>query len=186
MDEIVILLLAGGEASRLPGKLERAIDGQPMLARCYERVRATGWPVYVAAKGSFSRALDAQIDAPMILDRRPHGGPLRAFLDACAAIHARHVFAIAADQPELDAAVLQRLYAALQAGDEAAVPRHDGAIEPLAALYDRGAALREAFDLGAAGNGAMRDLVARLDARFVECEARYFRNVNRPEDLLAR
>jgi molybdopterin-guanine dinucleotide biosynthesis protein A len=184
MDEIAVLLLAGGQASRFPGKLERKIDGEPMLTRCYRHVRATGWPVYVAAKGAFPPALDAQIDAPMILDRRPHGGPLRAFLDACAAIFARRVFAIAADQPELDARVLQHLCAAWQAGDEAVVPQHGGSIEPLAALYDRRAALREALDLRT--GGAMRDLVARLAARFVACDAKYFHNVNRPEDLLDR
>jgi molybdopterin-guanine dinucleotide biosynthesis protein A len=53
MDSTAIVLLAGGEARRFPGKLEFGVAGRPMLAHCYDRVRATGWPVFIAAKGSF-------------------------------------------------------------------------------------------------------------------------------------
>jgi len=63
------------------------------------------------------------------------------------------------------------------------VPQHDGKIEPLAAAYDRRAALREGFELRSSPKHGVRDLVARLRARFVECPGDYFHNVNRPEDL---
>jgi molybdopterin-guanine dinucleotide biosynthesis protein A len=183
MVSTAVVLLAGGEALRFPGKLEHRIDGSPMLARCYDRVRAQGWPIYIAGKASFSRELDARLAAPLVIDRRPGGGPLRAFLDACAMVRAEHVFAIAADQPKLDAAVLRQLAAAWQRGDEAVVPAHDGEIEPLAALYDRKAVLREGFELRTAGKAAMRHLIDRLAARFVPCDAQHFHNVNRREDL---
>ncbi len=181
MDSVAILLLAGGEARRFPGKLAHAIDGEPMLVRCFRRLRETGRPVYVAAKGSFPRDIDAAIEGPMIVDRRPGCGPLAAFLDACCTIEAERVFAVAADQPNLEAAVLDRIAAAWQPGDEAVVPEHAGGIEPLAALYDRTAALREGFELR--GKGAMRDLIERLAARFVSCDAQSFHNVNEIGDL---
>jgi len=183
-DSTAIVLLAGGRARRFPGKLEHRIDGRPMLAGCYERMRAAGWPVYVSAQGSFSRELDAEIDAPLLVDRLTGAGPLRAFLGACALIAQRQVFAVAADQPQLDAAVLRELVEHRQHGDEAVVPEHDGATEPLAALYDRIAVLRAGYELRANGKSAMRDLIALLRTRFVSCKAKYFRNVNRPEDLL--
>ena len=154
-----------------------------MLARCYERVRAAGWPVYIACKGSFSRELDARLDAPFLIDRRPGRGPLTAFLSACTAIGAERIFAIAADQPRLDARVLQRLSASWEPGDEAVVPEHDGTIEPLAALYARRAVLREGSDLCRRGKGAMRDLIAGLATRRVALDAEYFQNINRFEDL---
>lgn len=179
-----VVILAGGEARRFPRKLEHRIDGSPMLARCYENVRAAGWPVYVAGKASFSRELDARLAAALLIDRRPGEGPLRAFLDACTMVRAQRVFAVAGDQPQLDAAVLRRLAASWRPGDEAVVPTHDGAIEPLASCYDRKAVLREGFELRSAGKAAMRDLIDRLAARFVPFEARYFHNVNRREDLL--
>lgn len=182
MTETAVLLLAGGQARRFPGKLEHRIDGRPMLARCYHHVRQAGWPVFLAAAGSFSRELDRQIDAPMLVDRRPGRGPFIAVVDGCATIRAERVFAIAADQPELGAPLLQRLAAAWEDGDEAVVPEHDGILEPLAALYDRRAVLSAAFELRA-GRGAMHDLLARLRVRRVACDAGQFKNVNRREDL---
>lgn len=183
MDSVAIVLLAGGAASRFPGKLEYPLDGRPLLARSFDRLRASGYPVYVAARGSFSSQLDAQIDAPLLVDRHPGTGPLYAFLDACAVIRAERLFAVAADQPNVDAALVTRLNAAWRQGDEAVVPWHDDNIEPLAAVYDRRAALREGFGLRAPRNHAVRDLVAQLRARFVPCTSEYFHNVNRPEDL---
>jgi molybdopterin-guanine dinucleotide biosynthesis protein A len=182
-ENLAVLLLAGGEARRFPGKLERIVDGAPMLVRCYECLGAAGWPVWIAGKASFPLELDASIPAPLIVDRRPGKGPLRAFLDACTMLRADRVFAIAADQPNLDARVLHRLVAAWRPGDEAVVPSHDNAIEPLAALYDRKAALREGFELRASGRSAMRDLIGRLAARFVPFDSRCFHNVNYAKDL---
>jgi molybdopterin-guanine dinucleotide biosynthesis protein A len=183
MDSVAILLLAGGAASRFPGKLERQIEGRPMLARSFDRLRASGHPVYIAAQGSFPSRLDAQLDAPLLVDRHPGAGPLYALLDACAAIRAGRIFAVAADQPNLDAGLVARLTAAWREGDEAIVPQHDGNIKPLAAVYDRRAALRVGFELRAPRNHAVRDLVARLRTQFLPCASEYFHNVNRPEDL---
>jgi molybdenum cofactor guanylyltransferase len=179
-----VVLMAGGRAQRFPGKLEHCIEGRPLLLRCYDRVRSAGWPVVVATNGSVSRELDAALEAPMVIDRRPGEGPLSALLGVCAAIRARRLFAIAADLPQIDAAVLGELADAWRPGDEAVVPEHDGTIEPLAALYERCALLREGFELRARGKHAMRDAIERIATRFVPLSARYFRNVNRPEDLV--
>ena len=183
MVEMAIVLLAGGEATRFPDKLEQRVDGKPMLERAYAGVRATGWPVYVATKGSFSRALDAKLEAPLLIDRKPRRGPLQAFLGACAMIRAQRIFAVAADQPRMDERVLHRLAAAWEDGDEAVVPSDDAGIEPLAALYDRAAALHYGFELRHRTTAGMRDLIARLATRFVRFKTEHFLNVNRPEDL---
>ncbi|HVN70099.1 MAG TPA: molybdenum cofactor guanylyltransferase [Candidatus Binatia bacterium] len=178
-----VVLLAGGEATRFPGKLEHRLEGRPMVAHLYERVRALGTAVYIAGNGSFSRETDAMLDAPLIVDRKPRRGPAEALLSACALVRADRIFALAADQPNLDAGVLERLRASWQSGDEAVVPEHDGRIEPLAALYDRRALLREGFELLRGGDRSMRALVARVAARFVAFEGRFFHNVNRSSDL---
>lgn len=184
MAEAAILLLAGGHARRFPGKLERAIDGEAMIVRVYRALRAAPWPLYVAANGSFSPDVDARLDAPFLIDRRPDRGPLGAIASACSAIGVARIFAVAADQPRLDARVLERLLAAWRPGDEAVVPEHDGRIEPLAALYARSAVLREAFALLRGGNASMHRLIERLAARFVPMDGAQFKNVNRPTDLL--
>ncbi len=182
-ESTVIVLLAGGEARRFPGKLEAPIDGEPMILHCYRNLRATGLPIYVAAKERFSPDVDARLDAALLIDREPGGGPLRAFASACDRIRAERCFAVAADQPRLDASVLRQLLVAWRPGDEAVVPVHDERIEPLAALYDRAAVVREDPRLRRDGKAAMHDLVERVAARFVRIEANYFHNVNRPSDV---
>ena len=57
-------------------------------------------------------------------------------------------------------------------------------IEPLAALYDRRAILREGSTLLRGGRSAMHALVERLTARFVPLDKCYFHNVNREADLV--
>lgn len=154
-----------------------------MIVRVFQRLSRGRWPVYVAAKGSFAPAVDAALAAPLLIDRWPPRGPLMALLSACPFVAADRIFAVAADQPQLEPGVLERLAAAWKPGDEAAVPEHAGAIEPLAALYDRCALLREGPRLRRTGRVAMRDLIAAVATRFVPIESRYFCNVNARSDL---
>ncbi|HEX3369915.1 MAG TPA: molybdenum cofactor guanylyltransferase [Candidatus Cybelea sp.] len=180
-----IVLLAGGRSRRFPGKLEREAGGGAMILRVFEHLRPFESPIYVAGKSSFSPQVDARLEAPLLIDRMPARGPLSAFLGACATIRADRLFAIAADQPALESRVLDELCAAWEAGDEAVVPEHDGRLEPLAALYDRYAVLRESIGLRRRGCMAMRDLLGRLAVRTLPADGRYFVNVNRPGDLAA-
>jgi len=183
MDDAAVLLLAGGNARRFPGKLERTVEGEPMIVRSYRRLRASPWPVYVAAKGSFPAPIDAALDAPLLIDRRPGDGPLAALHSACSLIASPWIFAIAADMPHFEVDILNALAFAQREGDEAVVPQHDGRIEPLAALYERRAILREGSALLRGGRSAIRELVARTAARFVPLDKFYFYNVNREADL---
>lgn len=179
--DIAIAILAGGRATRFPGKLERAIGGRPMLAGVYEGAVATGWPVYLVGTPPLLPSIEG-IDARTIADSAPGTGPLQALAAACAAIEEPRVLALAGDEPNVDAALLRELVRCWVTGDEAVVPRHDGGIEPLAALYDRRAVLRE--NTAAAGAGAsMHALIQRLRVRYVPTPQRYFANVNTPDDF---
>jgi molybdopterin-guanine dinucleotide biosynthesis protein A len=182
MPEAAIVILAGGAATRFPGKLEREIDGTPLLLRVYHRLRGSR-RVFVAGRGGFSGDVDAKLACPVIVDRWPGRGPLAALVSACGAIEATRVFAIAADLPNVDAALLDDLDAAFRDGDQAVVPRHAGGDEPLAALYDRAAVLEHGYALLEAGRRSMRDLLARLHVRFVTSGSERFLNVNTPADL---
>ena len=75
-------------------------------------------------------------------------------------------------------------------GDEALVPYRmiEGKrqIEPLAAIYAREPFVREGLPVLLAGNGALRDVIDRLSARYVEIDdERVFANVNTPDDYAA-
>jgi molybdopterin-guanine dinucleotide biosynthesis protein A len=155
-----VVLLAGGEATRFPGKLERDAGGEPLLLRVYRNVRGT-WPVYIAAKGSFPAEIDARLECPVLVDRWPTRGPLAALLSACGALREDRIFAVAADLPQVDRALL----------------------EPLAALYDLRALLEAGFAAFSQGRAAMHDLVERLRTRFVPIPGGALLNVNFPADL---
>ncbi|MGA8532524.1 MAG: molybdenum cofactor guanylyltransferase [Candidatus Tumulicola sp.] len=182
-DDAAIVLLAGGMATRFPGKLAQPIDGEPMLQRVYRNARATGLPVYVAGSVQFGPAGAARPDAPILADRWPGGGPLRALFSACQSIAYARVFALAADEPQVGPALIRRLVAAWRAGDEAVVPVHGKRIEPLAALYVRNAVLRETGALLADGNESMRALLNAIQARLVTVSPSHFANVNTPGDF---
>jgi molybdopterin-guanine dinucleotide biosynthesis protein A len=100
------------------------------------------------------------------------------------------VFAVAGDAPFIDAAFIDTLEARIEPGDEAIVPRRvrDGqaAIEPLAALYERDAFLREGLPVLSGGHGKLGMVIDRLKTRFVDVEDdRVFANVNTPDEYHA-
>ncbi len=181
--DAAIVILAGGMASRLPGKLEREIGGEPLLVRVFERLGGR-WPIAIAARGGFPPELDERLACPVVIDRWPGAGPLGALVSAAGALRAPRIFAVAGDLPLIERTALERLDAAWTPQDEAVVYRHDGRLEPLAALYDRAALLREGFALLREGKGAMQALIERLRSRIISGDDRWFLNVNTPEDLL--
>jgi len=179
---LAIVILAGGRATRFPGKLEAPIDGMPLLARVYDNLRASA-PVVIAGAGTFSPELDAKLDCPIVVDRWPHRGPLGGLLSACGELQASRIFAVAGDAPHVNAGVLQTLLERSSESDEAVVPIHDGVREPLAALYDREALLREGFDVLHEGSASMHALLDRLLVCEVPLARAFFTNINTTADL---
>jgi molybdenum cofactor guanylyltransferase len=177
------LVLAGGRATRFPGKLESVIDGEPMLLRVCRNAADTGLPLYVAGGGPFADTIASRAGAVQLPDRWPGAGPLRALQSAFEALHCDWVFVLAGDQPRTAPSLFRTLAGNYDSGIEAIVPEHDGRIEPLAALYRRRAALREARALAGGRDESMHALIARLKGRFVEVDAAQFINVNTPADL---
>lgn len=191
---IGVCILAGGEATRLPGKLFLDAGDVPMLVRVYRNV-SLGRETWISAKGALPAEIDAALDAPMVVDRWTRRGPLSGLLSTMSAMRTEWVFACAGDAPFVDAAFVDRLAAHLTAADaepglEAIVPAHDEAgrrIEPLAALYRREAFLREGLPVLLAGEGALRLVIERLKAKFVPVpeDDRALANVNTPQDYAA-
>ncbi len=184
-----VAILAGGEATRLRGKLELPAGDAPLVLRVLRNVRADRETV-VACKGSFAPALDARLDVPLVVDRWTRRGPLAAFLSALAALRTPRVFALAGDAPFVDGAFLERLEAAWLEGDEAVVPLrlHAGReqLEPLCALYERVAVLREGPAVLRSGGASLRALLRRLRVRpFPVEDALVFSNVNTAEQYHA-
>jgi molybdopterin-guanine dinucleotide biosynthesis protein A len=184
-----VIVLAGGEATRLPGKLALDAGRMPMLARVYHNV-SPGRATTLSCKAALPYELDRFIDAPVVLDRWPLRGPLSGLISTMSELRSPWVFAVAGDAPFIDAAFIDALEAQLQPGDEALVPERTVAgkrqIEPLAAIYAREAFVREGLPVLLAGNGALRSVIERLAARYVAIgDDRVFANVNTPADYEA-
>ena len=184
--DLSVIVLAGGEATRLPGKLSLDAGELPMLARVFRNV-STGRATTISGKAPLSYELERFIDAPVVLDRWPLRGPLSGLLSTMSAIATPWVFAVAGDAPFVDAAFIDDLERRIEPCDEAIVPRRvrDGRpqLEPLAALYQRTAFLREGLPLLLSGSGALRMVIERLNARYVDVtDERVFANVNTPAD----
>jgi molybdopterin-guanine dinucleotide biosynthesis protein A len=182
-DSLAVVILAGGQASRLPGKLELDAGGVPLVVRVYHNVREIG-PVYVCAAGTFAAEIDRALECPLIVDRRPWQGPLAALYHALPYVAAARVFVVAADAPYVDGSVVRQLERAWERGVQAVVPVNaQERLEPLCALYDRAALLEAARGVLAEGSGGVAAAVERLAAKRVRLSnERVFVNVNTASD----
>ncbi len=181
-DNVAIVILAGGEARRFPGKLQRRIRGVPLLATVYRNLRGP-FPVYISTRGVMAAEVRDLVHAPVIVDRWAERGPLGGLATAAESLEHERLFVVAGDAPAVTPRVLEALLSAWQARDEAAVPEHGGKLEPLAALYERTALLREAMPAMASENYALHALLERMRVRRVQLSDEYFVNVNTEADL---
>jgi molybdopterin-guanine dinucleotide biosynthesis protein A len=179
-----VCILAGGEATRLPGKLALAVGDVPMLVRVYRNV-SPGRETWLSTKGPLPEALAGHIDATQVVDRWPLRGPLSGLVSTFSEMRAEWVFAVAGDAPLVDAAFIDRLEAHLAPEYDAIVPLREDTqrIEPLAALYRREAFVREGMPVLVGGEGALRLVIDRLRTRYVPVRDEVaFANVNTPDD----
>src|SRR5579883_1382302 len=136
-DDVAVVILAGGNATRLPGKLELDAGGGPLLLRVYRNVLAIG-PVFVSANRTFPAALDESLRCPIVIDRSPGHGPLSGLVSTFAHVRQARVFVVAGDAPFAGAGTAEELLAAWEAGIEAVVPVDaQGRLQPLCAVYER-------------------------------------------------
>jgi molybdopterin-guanine dinucleotide biosynthesis protein A len=187
-----IVILAGGDATRLPGKLVADAGARPMLARVLANVRDASNEIVVSTSARLAGEIATIVDVPLVVDRVEARGPLAGMLTALPRMRSPFVFAVAGDAPFVDASLARRLSDAWRTGDEAVVPRHldangEAHDEPLAALYDRDAFVREGVTVFETGRGSMHAVLERLRTRFVRSDEdrALFTNVNTPTDYAA-
>jgi molybdopterin-guanine dinucleotide biosynthesis protein A len=185
---VTAIVLAGGEATRFPGKLFIDAGDFPLIVRVYRNV-SDGRATLISCKGALPYEIDLLIDAPAVVDRWPMRGPLSGLLSTISEVRTPWAFAAAGDAPFIDAGLIDRLEECIEPGDEAVVPRRtrDGELqfEPLAALYKCEAFMREGLPVLLGGRGSLRAVIERLQTRYVEmgeADDRIFTNVNTPDD----
>lgn len=160
------------------------LEGETLAGRAAARLAAVCSEVAVADAG---RGILSEWPS---LPDGPGEGPAAGILGAARAFPGRPLLVLACDLPGVPVALLEEL--AASEGFDGALPRWNGRVEPLCALYAP-AALAALEDQVARGLFGPHRLVARgeLAFRFLEGEAlarfgrpeEVFANLNTPEDL---
>ena len=127
------VLLAGGRASRMGGrdKAFAAVDGEAIAVRTLRLFR-TLFPQVIVATNRPERYRTLAVET--VADVFAGCGPLAGIHAAMRRAAHPHVFVAACDMPGLDADVIRFLLGRIGDAD-AIVPRWDGDIEPLHAVY---------------------------------------------------
>ena len=129
------VILAGGESRRMGrDKAWVEIDGQPLLARAVGTVRELGvTEIYISGRAGTDYSA---LSCPVLLDREPGLGPLAGIDRALDTTQAQLMLVLAVDLPRITAAFLRKL---AERCDRLAgvVPKLEGKLEPLAAVYPR-------------------------------------------------
>lgn len=118
--QLGVVILAGGEASRLPHKLELNAGDVPMIVRVYKNV-SLGRETYISCKSTFPPEIDELLPCPMVVDSLNRPGPLGGLLSTIGEMSTPYIFAVAGDAPFIDSSFIDDLAAHWQAGDEAIV-----------------------------------------------------------------
>jgi molybdopterin-guanine dinucleotide biosynthesis protein A len=184
------VIVAGGRASRMGGrdKAFAAVGGEPIAVRTIRIFREL-FPQVLVATNRPERF--AGLGVETVGDRFPGCGPLAGIHAGLLESRHAHVFVAACDMPGLDPEVIRFLLARIGTAD-AVVPRWDGDVEPLHAVYARRCLPAMEASLRA-GRYALRDFLPGIrvdyvgedELRTVRGAARSLTNVNTPEELAA-
>lgn len=188
------VVLCGGESRRMgQSKAWLPFGPERLLERVVRLAGSAAHPVVVvAAPRQELPGLPA--DVTVVRDPVPGRGPLAGLATGLAALpeNVEFVYATSTDVPFLEPRWISRLVELIGAAD-VAIPRIDGRLHPLAALYRKPAALPAALRLLDAGDLRLTSLAGAITALFLdECdlrgvdpELRTLCNLNRPEDHAA-
>lgn len=189
---IIAAVLAGGRSQRMGvDKTLLEIDGVPMLSRVASALAEACESVLVVTTRPEAAAGVALPPGTRIVEDEPgYSGPLAGLMTALAQADEAWVLAVAADMPWISSAVVRTLWEARGDGD-VVVPRNEGGLEPLLALYRVEAALPIAREMLAAGERRPAAIFDRLDVteiaeetlRAVDPDLRSLVNINTPHDL---
>jgi molybdopterin-guanine dinucleotide biosynthesis protein A len=189
---ITSIVLAGGKGTRLgKDKLREVVGGRPLLQRVIDSLSPISEQILVVtAQGQKRLAIQAtQSKVASVPDIYPGRGALGGIYTGLTAAKSQYSLVVAADMPFLNPDLLQHLVS-VAPGFDVVMPRIDGEIEPLHAVYSRDClpAIQEQMERNQL---QIRIFLERVRVRYVELaeidrfDPRHlsFFNVNTPEDL---
>lgn len=183
-------VLAGGQGRRMGRPKSGLLVGrEPLLLRQLRLLREAGvGERFVSLEPGGQPGFALESDIQITRDPCPNLGPLGGIGQVLQCASNPRVLILAVDLPEMTSEYLQGLWAACADG-RGIIPRLDGRLEPLVAVYPR-SLHPEAADRVARGDLALRDFAraavaaGAMTIREVEHDqAVLFTNWNRPTDF---
>jgi molybdopterin-guanine dinucleotide biosynthesis protein A len=180
------VILAGGKSRRMGrDKSQLTLDGETLVARAVRVLGALSDDLVVVTN---TQETYADLNARVTGDQIPGGGALSGIHAGLLAARYDAAAVVACDMPFLNLALLQHM-ALLSPGYDVVVPRWQGEVEPLHAVYSRNC-IPAIEPVLRRGGGRIYDLYPHLAVRYLEPEevARFdpdglsFFNINSPED----
>jgi molybdopterin-guanine dinucleotide biosynthesis protein A len=181
-------ILAGGQSRRMgQDKTGVEIVGRTMLERVIDRLSPLFGSLMIIGGDS---ELGDRRDIPVHPDLRPRMGSLGGIYTAVVLSPTEHVFCAACDMPFISPEVVEHMIRRAGEGYDAVVPRINGELEPLCALYSRDIRSAIERDLDS-GVRRIKTTLSSLRVRIVEEQElvpldpglNTFFNINTPEDL---
>ena len=165
------VVLAGGRSSRFGrDKLAEPFDGQSLLERAIEAVRALATDVVVVAAPGAELAVPSGVR--VVHDPVGFEGPLAGLVTGLGDTMEEVVLVVGGDMPTLVTAVLESMISGLDDPAIAAVVlAHDGRPRPLPMVVRRATALGAARSSLQAGDRRLRAIIEALPVRIIPEDA---------------
>ena len=183
------IVLAGGTSRRLGRyKALEILGGQSLIERVIDRLSWLDTEIIVVTARE-DQAFPPDLKVKMVSDVYPGGGALVGIYSGLQAASNFYSLVVACDMPFLNVALLRYLMG-LSSGFEAVIPKLEGNLEPLHAVYSKDC-LGPIEDMLGDDRLKVTGLPGRLKARYVENEEveRFdpehlsFFNINSESDL---
>ena len=131
------VILAGGKSARMGrDKARLEIGGRPLMARQIQLARETGaGEIFISGRAG---ADYAEFKCPVLYDRFGDAGPLAGIERVLAETSSAKVLVLAVDMPNLTPVILKQLIGRARER-MGVIPRIEGRMEPLAAVYSKSA-----------------------------------------------
>lgn len=179
--EASLLVLAGGRGSRM-GRPKAWLEvGDTILLRYVAGRLAPDFEEVIVAFAE-PEQMEQPVPYRIVFDRIPNAGPLAGLEAGLAAARHDVVFAIACDMPYVELSTARLAVAAARTCG-AAIPRHDGQVEPACGAYRKRslAAITEALQTGRL---KLTEVAESLDVTWLEdLDPAQFGSLNTPADL---
>lgn len=194
VSQLGAVILAGGRATRLPGKCFRMLDGKQLILHVFERISQVTEDIVISV------GTDQQADrvkqllqaTPIAQDSIQAQSPLVGLVSGLRASRKLYIFTAPCDTVFIDPDVIRLLLQRAIGNDGAIAMAEGNLLEPLCAVYRRESALLAAEKSIRNGRMSMLDMISQFttlvrvpveEIRRIDSQLLTLRNINTEQDF---